>query len=132
MDGHGLDRSSGPEYNLIMAIDIEKIPTDYDEAVEILAAWHGSDPRRQDLHIYAFDDDQTKDDRDRIVRLLEVSPSHASLGEALPLGFGRGNDFPYLSEIVIIAPREWEKILAKEMPLPAGWFLDKSRQVWPQ
>ena len=107
-----------------MAIDIEKIPTTYEEAVQILAAWHGSDPRRQDLRIFAFDD------HDEIVRLIEVSPSHASFGKVMPLGFGRGKDFDYSSEIALVSPAEWEKILAKELPLPEGWELEKSRQVW--
>ena len=109
-----------------MAVDIEQIPQTYEDAVQILAAWHGSDPRRRDLRIFAFDD------HDEVVRLLEVSPSHASLGETMSLGFGRGKDFGYLSEISLVSPEEWEKIQARELPLPEGWDLGKCRQVWPQ
>ena len=115
-----------------MATLADPIPKNYEEAVEILSAWHGSDQRREDLRIYAFDDDDTKEDRERIVRLLEVSPSHAPLGEALPLGFGRAATFPYRSEIVVVTPEEWDRIASRNIGLPAGWDAEAGRKVWPR
>jgi hypothetical protein len=56
------------------------------------------------------------------IKLLEVNTNSASLG-VMPLGFGpapeAGIRFP--SVIIEVTPDEFEKIEAKELPLPHGW-----------
>jgi len=56
------------------------------------------------------------------IKLLEVNTNSASLG-IMPLGFGpapeAGIRFP--SVIIEVTPDEFEKIEAKELPLPNGW-----------
>ena len=97
----------------------------YDEAIDSLAGWHGPDSRREDVEIYSFPSD------DQIVRLLEISASHPGMGEAWPVRFGKARDFPFISEIILVTPREWSNIQNKRMHLPPGWDLEGARKVWP-
>ena len=109
-----------------MATTLSEIPRTYEEAVQSLADWHGTDSRRRDVEIWAFRGD------DDVVRLLEISPSHASLGEAWPVGFNRTEDFPFFSQLILVSPQEWQRIESGEMPLPANWDLARKERVWPR
>ena len=63
------------------------------------------------------------------IKLLEVNTNSASFG-VMPLGFGpapeAGIRFP--SVIIEVTPDEFEKIEAKELPLPKGWEF-KQREI---
>ncbi len=108
-----------------MAIDIEAIPTTYQEAVRLLAHWHG-DYAARDLVIFSFPDHDAV-----TVRLLEVSSELPDTGELVPVTFGRSPEFPFRSTVVLATPCQWKKIQAGELALPDGWDLAARQRVWP-
>ena len=109
-----------------MATTLSAIPKTYEEAAHQLAQRHGTDSRRRDVEIWAFRG------HDDVVRLMEISPSHAELGEAWPVGFRPAEDFPFFSQIILVSPREWKKIRDGKMPLPGKWDLGEAERVWPR
>jgi hypothetical protein len=66
------------------------------------------------------------------VRLIEVSDAFPETGSALPVTFGKTEEFPYRSSVIILTRNEWEKLKAGKLQAPAGWNLAEARKVWPR
>lgn len=110
-------------------VPVDAIPKRYDEAVELLARWHGED-QDPSVTIYAFPDpDQA------VVRLVEVSEAFPAgdkvEGKPTTYALGRSKDFPYRSEVVMVTPSEWDQIASGKLKLPEGWRFSECRKVWP-
>lgn len=67
---------------------------------------------------------------DREIRFLEVNRMIAGTTPLEPIDFGvdiRGADGHTLN-VLDVTPSQWEAIRRGELPLPAGWTLDGSRE----
>ncbi len=100
----------------------------YENAISTLARWHGEgeDPP---VDIYSFDD---SDERNPVVRLVEVSDGFLTTGEPWPVTFGRSDELPYPSTVILVSTEDWQRVTSGEIQLPPGWDLGKRRKVWPE
>ena len=105
--------------------EAEEIPKTYEDATQMLAEWH-SGIDRPDLEIYAFPDPEGA-----VVRLVEISGEFPETDEVVPVTFGKSEEFPFKSSVVILTPTEWQQVLAADRALPAGWDLTTRRKIWP-
>ena len=118
--------------NSDMATEMEAIPKSYDEAVNMLARWHGeNEAEGTPVTIFRFDDLGLPTEEGTVVRLLEVTNGVPETGEAWVVGFGPGPDFPFTSEVIILTPNEWEDVKTGHIEFPAAWASLKYRQIWP-
>ena len=99
---------------------------DYSEATQTLAEWHGARDFT-DLVIYSLDDPV-----EETVRLIEISPAFPTIGEIVPVTFGKSSHFPFRSSVVQVSRKDWDRIEAGDLLLPEGWGLSAKRQVWPR
>ena len=104
----------------------ETIPRTYDEAVRLLAHWHGEGDEPP-VTIYSCDDPGQ-----RVVRLVEVSEGFPATGEMWPVVFGRSEEFPFKSAVVLVTPGEWAQIRSGRLALPDGWDAADMTRVWPE
>jgi hypothetical protein len=103
----------------------DEIPLTYDEAVRLLARWHG-EGGPSDLVVYSIPDPAAES-----VQLIEVSDDFPTSGAVRPLFFGRSELFPFRSGAALLTPEEWQELVAGRLTLPPGWDLASKRQVWP-
>jgi hypothetical protein len=118
-------------------LDLESIPTRYDEARRLLAAWHAAD----DLSIecWAVPDDEP----DPEIRMIEVSENFPEAGveRPTPIGgremvipvfpLGRTAEFPFRSRVAQITPREWDALRAGRVRLTQDWDLSRVVRIMP-
>lgn len=111
----------------------EQVPETYEQAMRTLARWHAEDHGESGLHaIYAFPDDRAGvDDRQRMVRLIDVTEQTTEADEVMAFGFAPSAMFPYKCGLAQVTPGEWERVLRGDIPLPEGWDLGKRQRVWP-
>jgi hypothetical protein len=121
-----VDSLVGTEYTPPMATETHDVANTYDEAVALLAQWHGED-QDPSVDIYSY-----RDPQERVVRLLEVSDGFPASGEAWAVGFGPSSEFPYPSEVILLTPEEYQALLNEALPLPEKWVGLKSEKVWPR
>ncbi|MGO8671914.1 MAG: hypothetical protein ACLQVD_11185 [Capsulimonadaceae bacterium] len=95
-----------------MSVDLNKIPSTYTEAVDLLAARQGDD---DDVAVYHMPDPAEK-----VVRLLEVSPWYKDEDVLGPVSMGASRDFPYASHVILVSEGDWQRVNCGEKPLPAG------------
>jgi hypothetical protein len=106
-------------------IDVEAVPSSYDEAERVLARWHaGLD--RDDFEVYSFPDPD-----ERTVRLVEVSDEFPRSEQVWAATFGPSQEFPFRSSVVLVDHADWQRVLSGDLPLPEGWELRARRKVWP-
>ena len=103
----------------------QKIPRTYDEAVGVLARWHG-EGGAPDLRIFAFPDPDQQ-----VVQLLHVSESFPDPGSVRVYRLGRSEEFPFKSAVALALPKYWERIEAGAELLPPGWDHRTAKRVWP-
>ena len=104
-------------------INLEAVPTRYEDAVALLANWHRD---REDLHFAAY---SFPDPEGAAVRLVEVSSRFPSVDAVRPLHFGRSADFPFPSAVALVSIQNWDQIASGNLALPEGWSLQSARQV---
>jgi hypothetical protein len=103
-------------------IDMNSTPTNYREAVDLLAAWQKSDDvnaSEPDVTVLSLDDPEEK-----VVRFVEVSRDFGDLRESehpRPVAMGASDDFPFRSELVLLSKSDWERVRDGKLPLPDGW-----------
>ena len=112
-------------YNPSMVTIEQKIPRTYDEAVGVLARWHG-EGGAPDLRIFAFPDPDQQ-----VVQLLHVSESFPDPGSVRVYRLGRSEEFPFKSAVALTIPIYWERIEAGADLLPSGWDPKTAKRVWP-
>ena len=95
---------------------LNDLPKTYDDAVEILATWHGD----EGIVIYHSPDPDSK-----VVRLVEVSNHFADDDELRPVTMGASVDFPFPSSVLLLSKADWEQVQRGTKSLPVGW--DKSQ-----
>ena len=112
---------------------IGQAPRTYEEAVRTLSRWHAEDHEETGLEaIYVFPDDRPDvEDRKRIVRMIDVTEQTIPTDEVMAFGFASSDMFPYRTHAAQVTPREWQRILRGEIPLPEGWDLSKRQRMWP-
>ena len=103
----------------------EQIPKEYDEAVHVLARWHG-EGGAQDLIVFAFPDPD-----EQVVRLLHVSATFPDVGGVRVYKLGRSEEFPFKSAIAFALPKYWDRIRLGVNLLPPGWDHKAAERVWP-
>ena len=106
-------------------VDLGDIPKSYANAVQTLAKWHGEDDDGP-WAICSFPDEDGQ-----TVRLLEVSENVPESDTVMPLVIGPSGEFPFKSAVILLTPREWERVKTGELALPGGWGLKSQKQVWP-
>jgi hypothetical protein len=106
-------------------VDAHTIPRTYDEAVRMLASWHG-EGAEADFEVFSFPDSQ-----EQIVRLVEVSDALPTTGSAQAFPMGRSADFPFRSAVVFLTHEEWRQARSGKLRLPEGWDVAVSMRVWP-
>lgn len=59
----------------------------------------------------------------REIRLIEISESVATTGELLPFRFQARPEegIPYPSNLIVVSPRDWERVESGELTLPESW-----------
>lgn len=69
---------------------------------------------------------------DGVVRLLEVTESVPTTGEAFAVLLGPSRDFPFALHIIQVTPEEWLQIGAQQptIDLPEGWPLAALELKW--
>src|SRR5579875_3663254 len=103
-------------------IDLNQIPTSYDEAIRSLAAWHSG----EGIAIYALTDDEKQ-----VVRFIEVSRDFGTSNTLRYVGMGASRDFPFRSEILLVSESDWQRVLDGTLSLPEGWERYPRRLVSP-
>jgi hypothetical protein len=58
------------------------------------------------------------------IRLLEVNAQTIATGDVQSFYFPPSDEIPYVLRIAEITPKEWQKVLQNEIPLPVGWSLE--------
>ena len=104
---------------------IEEIPKTYDQAVRVLAHWHG-EGGATDLRVFAFRDPDQK-----IVRLLHVSATFPDSGGVQVYKLGRSDEFPFKSAVALALPKYWDSIKTGANLLPPDWDPNAAERVWP-
>lgn len=108
-----------------MQVEAQEVPRTYDEAVAMLARWHGeSGPA--DVKVYLFPDPTGE-----AVQLAEVSEEFQATGRVAPFTLGRSATFPFVSSVALLTPVEWNAVINRHLPLPSNWDLPAHKQVWP-
>jgi hypothetical protein len=98
-----------------MATEIGQIPKTYEEAVELLVRWHREDTPTV-LEIWSYDDPDK-----RVVRLLEVDKLYAPEGEIWSYHFPEAETFPFLMEVALVGPADFEAMEAGDVSLPKSY-----------
>ncbi len=93
-------------------LDLNQLPSTYEEAVESLAAWH------QDGNVTIY---QMPDPDRKVVRLVEVSDETGDSEEVRPIRMGASVDFPFKTEVLLVSESDWLRISNGEKSLPSGW-----------
>ena len=119
-------------------LDLEAIPTRYEQAVRTLAGWHAAgDPT---MRAWVVPDDETHDAR-REVRLIEVSdefpeggavrPDRNGVSEAVVPVFplGPSAEFPFRSRVAQVTPHEWDELRSGRLRLTQNWDLSRAAEV---
>lgn len=100
-------------------------PRNYKDAVANLAESHsGAD--ESILEIWSFDDPAG-----RVVRFVEVSDAElpAENGVVHAVRFGASPDFPFVSEIAMLSPADWQRVHDGSLKLPESWSSAGARKV---
>jgi len=58
------------------------------------------------------------------IRLLEINAQTIATGDVQSFYFPPSDEIPYALKIAEITPKEWQKVLRNEIPLPTGWSLE--------
>jgi hypothetical protein len=95
-------------------IDLDAIPSTYDEAVRPLAAWHQEDG----IAIYYLPDVDKA-----TVRLVEVSAEFGDDDNLRPVSMGASSKFPFRSSVLLVSNADWKRVNSGENSLPDGWDL---------
>ena len=94
------------------------------DAAERLIAWHFEvEPERLEVFRIVSDDEDAPDEP---IKLLEVNAATFASGSIEPFSFSPSADVPYRTVIAEITPDELERVRRNELPLPAGWSLEKA------
>jgi hypothetical protein len=102
-----------------------RTPRTYKEAVATLAEWQAEGQR--EIAIFCF-----PDPREETVRLVEVSPDFPDGEDTRPFRMGRSPEFPFASDVILISPQDWMRVVSGELQLPPDWDLRTRMQVWPR
>lgn len=101
-------------------------PRAYRDAIEALARQqHDADSTIRE--IWSYDDPAGE-----VVRIVEVSDYEllpAENGEVFAVRFKSSPDFPYVSELALITPHDWDRLRRGDLRLPAGWSNAAPRRV---
>ena len=62
------------------------------------------------------------------IRLIEVNRNGIPVGRVEAFYFAPSDEVPFETYLADITPKEWQKILGGEIPLPEGWTLEGSRE----
>jgi len=106
-------------------IIVHKIPRSYDDAVRLLARWHGEE-QAFPLTIFAIPDPRHEE-----VRLIEVSDEFPQPGPVVPILMGRSKEFPFRSAVALATEDEWRQLQRGEIELKEDWDISKATRVWP-
>lgn len=94
------------------------------DAAERLIAWHFKvEPKL--LQVFRIVSDN-EDAPDEPIKLLEVNAATFATGSVEPFSFSPSADVPYRTVVAEITPGELECVRRNELPLPAGWSLEKA------
>ena len=62
------------------------------------------------------------------IRLIEVNRNGFPTGRLEAYYFAPSEEVPFKTYLADVTPKEWQKILTGEIPLPEGWSLEGSRE----
>jgi len=62
------------------------------------------------------------------IRLIEVNRNGFPTGRVEAFYFAPYEEVPFETYLSDITPKEWQKVLSGEIPLPDGWSLDDSKE----
>jgi hypothetical protein len=62
------------------------------------------------------------------LRLIEVNRNGFPTGRLEAYYFAPSEEVPFKTYLADVTPKEWQKILSGEIPLPEGWSLEGSRE----
>ncbi len=65
------------------------------------------------------------------IRLIEVNCNGFPMGRVEAFYFAPFEQVPFETYLADVTPKEWQKILSGEIPLPEGWSLEGSREFLP-
>ena len=99
----------------------------YDEQTQSMAANHYADDPFL-LAVWSFPDPEQQ-----VVRLVEIANMLAPTDDVMPFGWGPMPEYGYQfpSCLILLHTDEWNKVLAGELKLPAGWDL-ATKQFFPK
>ena len=106
-------------------IDLNRIPTTYADAVNLLVAWH-SNESADPVSIYLLPDPD-----ERTVRFVEVGDDFGDDLLARPITMGASRDFPFPTSIMLLSKKDWDLVKAGGKALPEGWDLRELRPIAP-
>ena len=101
-------------------INLNEIPRSYEEAVNLLAAWHESE-QGEAVRVLSL-----PDPNGQTVRFVEVSSDFGDGDQPRPIAMGASKDFPYRSEVILVSEGDWSRL---KSGLPDGWDLDQLKPV---
>lgn len=65
------------------------------------------------------------------IRLIEVNRNGFPIGRVEAFYFAPSAEVPFETYLADITPKEWQKILSGEIPLPKNWSLEGSMEFFP-
>jgi hypothetical protein len=62
------------------------------------------------------------------IRLIEINAETIATGDVQSFYFPPSDEIPYDLKLAEVTPKEWQKVLQNEIPLPEGWGLENRRE----